>query len=80
MTHAGVSNRQFARTIDEVKRIAIANGRNWLLANSEAQMRHLKTAAAQPIKRRFHPFYRLVRRLINPSYRAVVPLEPRKLA
>ncbi|HEX3486880.1 MAG TPA: glycosyltransferase family 2 protein [Micropepsaceae bacterium] len=80
MTHAGVSNRQFARTIDEVKRIAIANGRNWLLANIEAQMRHLKTAAAQPIKRRFHPFYSLVRRLINPSYRAVVPSEPRKLA
>jgi glycosyltransferase involved in cell wall biosynthesis len=69
MTHAGVSNRQFARTIEEVRQIVIAYGRHPLLAGLEARARLLKTAAAQPIKRHFHPFYTLIRRTINQSYR-----------
>jgi len=36
MTHGGVSNRQFMRTIDEVKMIAVAHGRNHALASLEA--------------------------------------------
>jgi glycosyltransferase involved in cell wall biosynthesis len=71
MTHEGVSNLQFARTIEEVKWIAIAHGRNPLLAGLEARGRHLKTAAAQPIKRWLQPLYRVCRRMINPSYRPI---------
>jgi GT2 family glycosyltransferase len=76
MTHDGTSNTQFARTIEEVKRIAIAHGRNAVIAAMEARARHLKTAAAQPVRRHFGPLYRLVRRMINPSYR---PLAPQRL-
>ena len=68
MTHAGVSNRQFARTIEEVRQIVIAHGRNPLLAAIEARARLFKTRAAQPIKRKFYPLYSLVRRTINRSY------------
>jgi hypothetical protein len=71
MTHAGVSNRRFASTIDEVRQIAIAHGRNRVIANIEARARLLKTSAAQPIKRRFYPLYSFIRRAINPSYRQV---------
>ncbi|HUN51924.1 MAG TPA: hypothetical protein VMU42_12435, partial [Candidatus Sulfotelmatobacter sp.] len=69
MTHAGVSNRQFKRTIAEVQAIAIANGRNRLLATVEARVRYLKTAASGPVKRHARPLYQLVRRAINRSYR-----------
>jgi GT2 family glycosyltransferase len=69
MTHAGVSNRQFARTIDEVRRITIAHGRSKWVAGIEARARLFKTSAAQPIKRKLYPLYSLVRRAINPSYR-----------
>ena len=68
MTHAGVSNRQFARTIQEVRQIVVAHGRNPLLAGIEARARLLKTSAAQPIKRKFYPLYSFVRRTINRSY------------
>ncbi|HXJ00763.1 MAG TPA: glycosyltransferase family 2 protein [Micropepsaceae bacterium] len=71
MTHAGVSNRQFARTIQEVRTIAVAHGRNPLLANFEVRARLLKTTVALPVKRNFQPLYRLCRRAINPSYRPV---------
>jgi glycosyltransferase len=71
MTHDGVSNLQFARTIDEVRRIVIAHGRNPLVAGLEAGFRRAKTQIAQPIKRRGEPLYRLVRRTINPSYKPV---------
>jgi glycosyltransferase involved in cell wall biosynthesis len=71
MNHDGVSNRAFARTIDEVKRIVIAHGRNPLVAEAEASMRHVKTRAAQPLKRHLRPLYRLVRRMINPSFRPI---------
>jgi GT2 family glycosyltransferase len=71
MTHDGVSNLQFARTIEEVRRIVVAHGRNRSVAALEANFRCLKTQIAQPIKRRGAPLYRLVRRTINPSYRPV---------
>lgn len=71
MTHDGVSNVQFARTIAEVRRIVVAQGRNPVLARLEEGFRHLKTGIAQPIKRRGEPLYQLVRRTINPSYRPV---------
>jgi len=69
MTHDGVSNRQFARTIEEVKEIVIAHGRNRLLAGMEARGRRFKTGVAQPMRRHLKPLYRLVRRTINPAYR-----------
>jgi len=71
MTHDGVSNLQFARTIDEVRRIVVCYGRNPAVAAMEAKFRLLKTAIAQPAKRRGKPLYQLVRRAINPSYRPV---------
>jgi GT2 family glycosyltransferase len=71
MTHDGVSNLQFSRTIEEVRRIVVAHGRNPIVAGLEAGFRHLKTRIAQPIKRRGAPLYRLVRQTINPSYRPV---------
>lgn len=71
MTHAGVSNREFQETIDEVRRIAIAHGRNPLIAATEAHARRLKTAASLPIKQHIPPLYHLVRRLINRSYKPV---------
>jgi len=68
MTHAGVSNRQFRRTIEEVKTIAVAHGRGRFLAMAEAHARYMKTAASHPLKRHARPLYRLIRRLINRSY------------
>ncbi len=69
MTHDGVSNRQFRRTIDEVRQIAVAHGRNAFVAGAEAKFRLLKTSISQPIKRGGRPLYELVRRAINPAYR-----------
>jgi glycosyltransferase len=68
MTHDGVSNQQFRRTIEEVKRIAIVHGRNAWLASAEAAMRRAKTSLSQPMKRYARPLYHLVRRAINPAY------------
>ncbi len=73
MNHAGVSNREFRETIDEVMRIAIAHGRNPLIAVAEAHARRVKTAASLPIKRHASPLYHWVRALINPSYRPLAP-------
>jgi GT2 family glycosyltransferase len=71
MTHDGVSNLQFGRTIAEVRRIVVAQGRNPAIAAVEAGFRRLKTDIAQPVKRRGKPLYQLVRRTINPSYQPV---------
>jgi len=60
--------QQFARTIQEVRQIVVAHGRNPLLAGIEARARLLKISAAQPIKRKFYPLYSFVRRTINRSY------------
>jgi len=75
MTHDGVSNLQFARTIEEVRRIVVSQGRNPLIAGLEAGFRRLKTAIAQPVKRNSRPIYQLVRQTINSSYRPVRALK-----
>ena len=75
MTHDGVSNLQFTRTIEEVRRIVISQGRNPLIAGMEAGFRRIKTTLAQPIKRNGKPLYQLVRRTINPSYSPVRALK-----
>ena len=72
MNHDGISNRQFHRTIREVRAIAVAHGRNPWLADLEAAFQHAKMAAGRWTKARARPFYDLVRRGINPSFR---PLE-----
>jgi hypothetical protein len=69
MTHDGVSNLQYRRTIEEIRQIVIADGRNPVLAGAEARFRCWKTALAQPIKRHGAPLYRLIRRSINPSFK-----------
>ncbi len=69
MTHAGLSNRQFKRTIDEVRKIAVSHGRNPFLARAEAEARIVKTTLSQPIKRHAKPVYHLVRTLTNPAFR-----------
>jgi glycosyltransferase involved in cell wall biosynthesis len=71
MTHDGVSNLQFRRTIAEVRQIVVAHGRNPVLAGLEARLRYWKTLLSQPIKRHSAPLYRLVRRSINASYKPV---------
>jgi glycosyltransferase involved in cell wall biosynthesis len=71
MSHEGVSNREFQETIDEVRRIVVAHGRNPFMAAAEANIRRLKTATSRPIKRHARPLYDLVRALINPSYRPI---------
>ena len=71
MTHDGVSNLQFRRTIEEVRQIVVAHGRNPALAGLEARLRYWKTRLSQPIKRYGAPFYRLIRRSINPSYKPI---------
>jgi hypothetical protein len=68
MTHAGVSNREFARTIEEVRQITTAHGRNAVVAGVEARARRVKTTAAEPIKRHARPLYQLIRRTLNRSY------------
>lgn len=68
MTHDGTSNRQFRRTIGEVKAISVAHGRNRLVAGGEARARLVKTLASHVVKRHAYPLYRLVRRAINWSY------------
>lgn len=69
MTWAGVSNTHFARTIEEVRRVAVDQGRNPLLAGAEAQFRYWKTRSSHVVKSRARPLYDLVRRTINPSFR-----------
>jgi GT2 family glycosyltransferase len=69
MTHDGVSNLQFARTIEEVRQITVAHGRSPLVAMIEAHARQFKTATAQPVKRHMRPLYQLVRGVINPAYK-----------
>lgn len=68
MAHAGVSNRLYKRTLDEVRAIAVAHGRNPLVAAAEARLRFLKTATSHVVKRHARPLYHLIRRTINASY------------
>ncbi|MDB5406174.1 MAG: hypothetical protein JWL84_1086 [Rhodospirillales bacterium] len=69
MTHEGVSNREFLRTIDEVRRIAVAHGRAALPAYVEARLRALKTRSSFFFRQHCEGLYRLTRRSINSSYR-----------
>lgn len=69
MAHAGVSNRLYKRTLDEVRAIAVAHGRHPLVAASEARLRYLKTSASHVVKRHARPLYHLIRQAINTSYR-----------
>jgi glycosyltransferase involved in cell wall biosynthesis len=71
MTHDGVSNLQFRRTIEEIRQIVITDGRNPVLAGLEARFRYWKTRLSQPIKRHGAPLYRLIRRSINPSFKPI---------
>jgi glycosyltransferase involved in cell wall biosynthesis len=69
MTYEGVSNRQFKRTIEEVRQIAVAHGRIGALANLEALARVTRIRASHLLRERSELLYRLGRRAINPSYR-----------
>jgi glycosyltransferase involved in cell wall biosynthesis len=69
MSHDGISNLQFHRTIREVCAIAVAHGRNPWLAHLEAACRHAKMATGRWTKARARPLYDLVRRGINPAFR-----------
>lgn len=71
MTHDGVSNTQYLRTIEEVRRIAIAHGRPAALATAEAMARRLKTGLGQQVKAKAFPLYQLVRQGINRNYQRV---------
>src|SRR3546814_12805484 len=68
MTHDGVSNSEYRRTIREVQAISVANGRRPGLAAAEAKFRLCKTWISQPLKRSARPLYQLLRRTINKSY------------
>jgi glycosyltransferase len=71
MTHEGISNRQFLRTIDEVRRVSVAHGRLAVLARIEAMLRSAKTATSFFVRQRSDWAYRRVRRAINRSYRPI---------
>lgn len=68
MTHDGVSNLHFARTMHEVAAIAIGHGRDPLTARAEMYYRIGKITAGRFLKRRAAPVYRLVRRTLNRSF------------
>jgi GT2 family glycosyltransferase len=69
MTHDGVSNRQFRRTIEEVRQISIEHGRSSALATIEAGYRVAKSSIGSCVKSRARPLYSIIRRALNPSYR-----------
>lgn len=71
MSHDGVSNLRWRRTMREVAEIAQAHGRPAALASAEMWYQIGKIAAGRTVKHHAGPLYRLVRRLINPSYRPV---------
>jgi glycosyltransferase involved in cell wall biosynthesis len=71
MTYEGVSNRQFERTVDEVRQIAVAHGRIGALARLEAVARVARIHASHLLRERNEFLYRLGRRAINSSYRPV---------
>lgn len=68
MTHDGVSNIQYVRTICEVEAIAVTHGRSPGLARTEAIFRIAKTALSQRVKQVAAPLYPLIRSKINRSY------------
>lgn len=72
MSHDGVSNLRFARTMREVARIAQEHGRPALLAQPEMAYQVAKIGLGRMVKRHAAPLYRQARRLINRSY---VPID-----
>ncbi|WP_119462690.1 glycosyltransferase family 2 protein [Rhodospirillaceae bacterium SYSU D60014] len=68
MTHDGISNTRYVRTIREVEAIAVAHGRHPVAARMEALFRIAKTAMSQRMTAVAAPLYRLVRSRINASY------------
>jgi len=68
MTQEGVSNREFARTLDEVRRISIAHGRSAIAARVEQYLRLLKSKSSFLVRGRSDGLYRFIRRAINRSY------------
>ena len=73
MNHAGVSNRQFRRTLAEVEHIAVAHGRSPTLAHLERLLRVTRTTLSHVVKQRSRPIYDKVRGLLNDSYSASAP-------
>jgi glycosyltransferase involved in cell wall biosynthesis len=69
MNHDGVSNVAFRRTMREVRDIAVAHGRNRILAQCEFVYRIGKTSAGRAVRAVSAPAHRFVRRRINRSYR-----------
>lgn len=69
MTHEGVSNLRFRRTIAEVRDIAVAYGRSPVMASAEAAVRVAKTTVGQYVRQVNPAFYEQVRRTINSAYR-----------
>jgi glycosyltransferase involved in cell wall biosynthesis len=74
MTHDGVSNALFKRTIDEVRRIAVAHGRPAWRASAEARYRLAKTSLGRQVKHWAGPLYGLVRKVTNRSYDSAIPV------
>jgi len=72
MTHEGVSNLAFRRTVREVRDIAIAYGAPVWRTRLRAELAIAKTALSQSVRARSPRLYDAVRRRINPAY---VPLE-----
>lgn len=71
MTHEGVSNLAFRRTVREVRDIAIAYGAPAWRTRLRAELNIAKTAVSQSVRARSPRLYDAVRRRIN---RAYVPL------
>ncbi len=67
MTHDGVSNRRFGRTLAEVAGIAIAYGRPWPLARAEQLFRTGKTALARRIEALDPHLHLRLKRMVNPK-------------
>jgi hypothetical protein len=68
MNHDGVSNTAYRRTMAEVRDIAIANGRNPILAHGEFLFRISKTGLGRVVRALSAPAHRFVRNRINRSY------------
>jgi glycosyltransferase involved in cell wall biosynthesis len=71
MTHEGVSNRRFARTLAEVRQISVKYGRSALAARFDEVLRLVKVRASFLVRGRSERIYRFVRRTINPSYKSL---------
>jgi glycosyltransferase involved in cell wall biosynthesis len=69
--YEGVSIRLFRLSMRETRDIAVAYGRNPLVAEFEYRFRVLKTSLSQPVKRSCRPLYDVIRSTINPFYRAL---------